>query len=224
MANIEIIGFPQSTYVRVARMACEEKGVPYDLKPAAPHSPDVLAIHPFGKIPAMRHGDFELFESKAIGTYLDRTFPGPRLIPEDPRTAAQTEQWVSAVNTVVDRTLIRTYLFAYVFPKTADGKPDRKAIDEVMPELHKQIDVLDKAVAKTGHLAGDQFTFADINLMPILFYVRNFPEGRDAIAAAKHLAAYYDRHAQRPSFKNTVPPPPPQQQAKPEASKAGAAA
>ena len=57
MANLEIIGFPQSTYVRVARMACEEKGVAYDLRPAPPHSPEVLAIHPFGKIPAMRHGD-----------------------------------------------------------------------------------------------------------------------------------------------------------------------
>ncbi len=130
----------------------------------------------------MRHGDFELFESKAIGTYLDRMFPGPRLIPEDPRDAALAEQWISAVNTVIDRTMVRTYLFGYIFPKTADGKPDRKAIDEVTPALREQIDILDKAVAKTGHLAGKQFTLADINLMPILFYVRNFPEGGEAIA------------------------------------------
>ena len=221
MPNVEIIGFPQSTYVRVARMACEEKGVPYDLRPAPPHSPEVLAIHPFGKIPAMRHGDFELFESKAIGTYLDRMFPGPRLIPEDARSAALAEQWVSAVNTVIDRTMVRTYLFGYIFPKTADGKPDRKVIDEVTPELREQIKLLDKAVAKTGYLAGNQFSFADINVMPILFYVRKFPEGSEAIAAAKNLAAYYDRNAERPSFKNTIPPPPPQQQAKPDQRKAG---
>ena len=221
MPNVEIIGFPQSTYVRVARMACEEKGVPYDLRPAPPHSPEVLAIHPFGKIPAMRHGDFELFESKAIGTYLDRMFPGPRLIPEDARSAALAEQWVSAVNTVIDRTMVRTYLFGYIFPKTADGKPDRKVIDEVTPELRQQINLLDKAVAKTGYLAGKQFSFADINVMPILFYVRKFPEGAEAIAAAKNLAAYYDRNAERESFKNTIPPPPPQQQAKPDQRKAG---
>jgi|SRR5262252_7774688 glutathione S-transferase len=221
MPNVEIIGFPQSTYVRVARMACEEKGVPYDLRPAPPHSPEVLAIHPFGKIPAMRHGDFELFESKAIGTYLDRMFPGPRLIPEDARSAALAEQWVSAVNTVIDRTMVRTYLFGYIFPKTPDGKPDRKVIDEVTPELRQQINLLDKAVAKTGYLAGNQFSFADINIMPILFYVRKFPEGAEAIVAAKNLAAYYDRNAERESFKNTIPPPPPQQQAKPDQRKAG---
>ncbi len=222
MPTVEIIGFPQSTYVRVARMACEEKGVSYDLTPAAPHSPEVLAIHPFGKIPAMRHGDFELFESKAIGSYLDRVFPGLRLIPEDPRIAAMTEQWISAVNTVVDRTMIRTYLFSYIFPKTADGQPDRPAIAEVMPAVREQVDILDKAVADTGYLAGDQFTLADINLMPILYYVRNLPEGGAAIGAAKNLSAYYERNAQRPSFKNTIPPPPPRQQTQPD--KPGAAA
>jgi glutathione S-transferase len=64
----------------------------YDLKHSTPHSPDVSAIHSFGKVPVMRHGDFELCESKAIATYLDLSFPGPKLIPTDPRRAALTEQ------------------------------------------------------------------------------------------------------------------------------------
>jgi glutathione S-transferase len=213
MPNVEIIGFAPSTYVRVVRMVCEEKGIAYDLKPSAPHSPDVLAVHPFGKIPVMRHGDIELCESKAIATYLDRTFPGPAVMPADPPTAALAEQWISLVNTVMDGTMVRTYLFAYIFPKTADGTPDRQAIEAVLPAMQRQIGLLDKAVAKTGHLAGEQFTLADINLMPILFYVRQFPEGREAIAAAGNLAAYYDRHAARKSFQRTTPPPPPPRQA-----------
>jgi glutathione S-transferase len=150
-------------------------------------------------------------------------FPGPRLIPDDPRIAAVTEQWISAVNTVVDRTMIRTYLFSYIFPKTADGQPDRPAIDEVMPTVREQVDILDKAVANTGYLAGDQFTLADINLMPILYYVRNLPEGGAAIGAAKNLSAYYERNAQRPSFKNTIPPPPPRQPTEADDRKAGVA-
>jgi glutathione S-transferase len=214
MPNVEIIGFAPSTYVRTARMVCEEKAIPYDLKPAAPHSPDVAAIHPFGKIPVMRHGDFELCESKAIATYLDLTFPGPKLIPTDQRHAALTEQWVSLVNTRMDGTMIRTYLFAYIFPKTEDGSPDRKAIDGVLPALKDEIGLLDRAVAKGGYLAGDSFTFADINVMPILFYLQKFPEAAAAIAAAKPLAAYYERLAARPSFQNTTPPPPPARQAR----------
>jgi glutathione S-transferase len=215
MPNVEIIGFAPSTYVRVARMACEEKSVPYDLKPAPPHSPEVLAIHPFGKIPVLRHGDFELCESKAIATYLDLSFPGPKLIPTEPRHAALTEQWVSLVNTRMDTTMVRTYLFAYIFPKTEDGKPDRKVIDAVAQALQEEIGLLNKSVAKGGFLAGDSFTFADINVMPILFYLQKFPESAAAIAAAKPLADYYERLAARQSFQNTIPPPPPGRQAKP---------
>src|ERR1700739_477492 len=102
MSSVEIIGFAPSTYVRAARMVCEEKAIAYELKASPPHSPEVAAIHPFGKIPVMRHGDFALCESKAISTYLDLAFPGPRLFPNEPRHAALTEQWVSLVNTRID--------------------------------------------------------------------------------------------------------------------------
>lgn len=209
MASVEIFGIAPSTYTRVIRMACEEKGIPYELKPTMPHTAEALAIHPFGKIPVLRHGDFTLCESKAIATYLDREFDGPALFPRDTKSLALAEEWISLVNTVIDQALIRTYLFAYVFPKTEDGTPDRPKIDAVAPTVREHIALLDKAVAKTGHLAGAQYSFADINLMAILAYVRQFPEGGDAIAKATHLAAYYERHAARPAFKNTVPPPPP---------------
>jgi glutathione S-transferase len=203
----EIIGSMRSTYTRVVCMICEEKGIEYVLTEVPLGAPEIRAIHPFGKMPVLRHGDIELFESKAIATYLDRSFPGPQLIPSDPRLAGLTEQWVSLVNTVMDRTLIRTYLYAYIAPKTADGEPDREAIEAVMPAVREQVAVLDKAVAKTGYLVDDQFTFADINLLPILYRLRQFPEGAKALAAATHLARYYDRHAARPSFKRTMPPP-----------------
>jgi glutathione S-transferase len=206
MAKVEIYGIPRSSYTRVVRLVCEEKGIDYELKPAPPHSPEVNAIHPFGKLPVMRHGDVTLCESKAIATYLDRSFPGPQLIPADPRLAALTEQWVSLVNSVMDGTLVRTYVFAYVFPKGADGKPDQAAIDAVTPALKQQIETLDQAVAKTGYLVGDGVTLADLNLLPILYYVRQFPEGAHALAAAPHLTKWYDRLAAHPSFINTIPP------------------
>lgn len=209
MSNVEIIGAARSTYTRVARMVCEEKSIAYELREAAPRSPDAYAIHPFGKIPVLRHGDFELYESKAIATYLDLSFPGPKLIPTEPREAALTEQWVSLVNTRIDTTMIRTYLFAYIFPKTADGKPDRKAIDALAPTVEQEIGLLDRAVAETGFLVGGGLTYADLNLMPILFLVRQLPEGAAAMAAARPLSDYYQRLAARPSFQNTMPPPGP---------------
>jgi glutathione S-transferase len=214
MPKPEIIGSARSTYTRGVRMVCEEKGIEYVLTERMLGAPELHAIHPFGKMPVLRHGDFALCESKAIATYLDRSFPGPHVFPSDPRLAALTEQWVSLVNTVIDRTLIRTYLYAYIAPKTA-GAPDREAIEAIMPAVREQLGILNKAVAGTGYLVGDQFTFADINLLPILDRVRLAPEGAEALATASHLAAYYDRHAARPSFARTIPPAGPPGRAKP---------
>jgi glutathione S-transferase len=212
MAKVEIIGLARSSYTRVV---CEVKGIDYDHVDAPPHSPEVNAIHPFSKVPVMRHGDFTLCESKAIATYLDRGFPGPALMPADAKQAALAEQWISLVNTAMDATLIRTYVFHYIFPKTADGKPDKAAIATMVPTMQRQLGLLDQAVARTGHLVDDQFTLADINVLPILYWVRHFPEGGEAIAACERLSAYYDRHAARPSFKSTIPPPLPPRPSKP---------
>lgn len=98
---IELIGVPQSNFVRTLRIALIEKGVPYRLVPARPHSPEVEAIHPFGKIPVMRHGDFVLCESKAIASYIDRRYEGVRLFPDEARSCSLIEQWVSLINTTI---------------------------------------------------------------------------------------------------------------------------
>jgi glutathione S-transferase len=209
MATPEIIGSARSTYTQAVRLVCEEKGIDYLLTERPLRAPEICAIHPFGKMPVLRHGDFELFESKAIATYLDRSFPAPYVFPSDPRLAAFAEQWISLVNTLMDHTLIRTYLFAYIAPKTVNGEPDRATIDAVMPALRAQIGVLDKAVARTGHLAGEDITFADLNLLPILHRLQLAPEGAKALAETAHLARYYETHAARESFRRTVPPPRP---------------
>jgi glutathione S-transferase len=89
-------------------------------------------------------------------------------------------------------TPIRTYHYAYIAAKTLDGRPDRAAIEAVLPEVHEQLGILDRAVEETGYLVGNQFTFADINLIPILERVRLAPEGAEALSASRHLIVMPD--------------------------------
>ena len=79
--------------------------------------------------------------------------------------------------------------------------------DAVLPAVQTHIDVLDRAVAATGHLAGESFTLADISLLPILHYVQLCPEGADMVRSAGDLSAYFAHHAQRPGYKASFPPP-----------------
>ncbi|HME39496.1 MAG TPA: glutathione S-transferase family protein [Steroidobacteraceae bacterium] len=206
MEAIEIIGAAQSAYVRTTRMAFEEKGVPYSLKIAAPHSSLVNALHPFGKIPVMRHGSFTLFESKAIATYIDRKFEGPALVPDDAESAALVEQWISAINTSIFPTAV-VYMQANVFPKGPNGTRDEDVVAETLPQVGRHIEILDGAVAPSGHLAGKLFTLADMYLMPMLAYLRLFPESAAMIVEASNLDRYFAQHSKRKSFAATAPPP-----------------
>src|SRR5262249_5081850 len=82
----EIIGSARSTYVQAVRMVCEEKGIDYVWTETALRAPEIRAIHPFGKMPVLRHGDFHLFESQAITSssnprHLPPTSPATSLLP-----------------------------------------------------------------------------------------------------------------------------------------------
>lgn len=208
MAELQIIGFPQSTYTRVARMAAQEKGVEYELVPEPPHSDAVKAIHPLGRIPVMRHGDVELFESRAICGYIDAVFDGPPLIPTDTHDAIKMDEWISVVNTGMDPLLIRQYLFAYIFPKGPDGAPDREAIDGMLEGVRAQLGSIASAVDGKTHIVGNHLTLADLNLLPILFYLKGTPEAGQFINESAPLSAYFEHYSVRPSFQDTIPPPP----------------
>jgi glutathione S-transferase len=208
MPELQLIGGPQSPYVWVCRLACAEKRVPYHLLPVMPHTPEVDAIHPFGRIPAMRHGEVTLCESRAICLYIDRAFDGPPLVPGDLVDAARVEQWISLLNTQINPLFLQ-YIGAYFFPRTPDGSPNRETIQAALPKLEAPFAVLDREVGATGHLVGKSFTLADMDLVPILYYLNKLPEGGAMLAKASALKTYFDSHLTRPSVAATIPPPMP---------------
>jgi glutathione S-transferase len=105
--------------------------------------------------------------------------------------------------------MVRQFLGAHFFPGTPDGSPNRPVIDAALPKMAQQMEVLDRAVAPTGHLVGDAFTLADANLLPILFYLSKLAESAALLDKAPHLKAYLERHLARPSLQATLPPPMP---------------
>jgi glutathione S-transferase len=51
-------------------------------------------INPMRKVPALVDGDFHLWESNAILTYLARTFPATHSLPTDIRGRADADRWL----------------------------------------------------------------------------------------------------------------------------------
>jgi len=205
-ARPTIIGDPRSTYTRSARMAFHEKGIAYTLDSQPPHSDAVNAIHPFGKIPAFRAGALTLFETSAIMRYVDEAFAGPALMPDSAADRARVEQWISATNAYFYDAMALRYVLQYIFPKGADGKPDRATIDGAIADMKRYLALLDAGYGARNFIVGDRLSLADLLLAPLLFYVGRMPEGGKLIASFPNLLRGQANMAERESFKATIPP------------------
>ena len=202
--TLQIIGIPQSNFVRAVRMVAEEKGVAYELIPAPPHSDDIQMMSPTGKVPGMQHRDLQLSESQAIARYIDINFDGPSLTPTEPHKAAKVEQWVSIAATDIDQLLMRNYVVEYAFHKDDDGNVIRRKIDRAVKRFPKMFEMIGNAVAD-GYFGTDSFSMADCFVTPILSATNMWPEGKDIIQANDSVREYFSRMTQRKSYKSTAP-------------------
>ncbi len=204
--TVTLLGDPRSTYTRTVRMALAEKAIAYTMQACGPHTPDILAVHPFGRIPALRDGDIALFESEAIVNYLDECFEtGTTLRPGSIIERTRALQWTSAINSYLYDTMVRRYVLQIIFPKGEGGKPDRAVIDKALAEMPAQLAALDTAYTGREYLAGSTVSLADLLLAPILAYVAAMPEGRTMMQPYANVTRAHATMVQRPSFTATQP-------------------
>lgn len=211
MSEIEIIGVDMSPFVRTVRIACVEKGVPNSLSmdhidsTAEMKSEAHLAFHPFGKMPAIRHDEFVLFETSAICRYIDDTFDGPALVPGERRQAAIMEQWISASADYVLPRLGRDYVVQYAFPKGPDGTPDMEAINKALPIVRDTLKILNSALEDGPYFLGERPYICDFYILPMIDYVAAMPEGAELLGAAPNVARFRDVFSKRESYAATLP-------------------
>lgn len=199
MADIRIYGMALSTFTRAVRLGCHEKGIDYELVPTRPG--ETGALNPLLKIPIMVHGDFTLFESAAILRYLDRTFPGPKLWPDDAREAAIVDQWVGAVCDSVLNSAQRYMAARFDFlPVPAE------MAELYLDKARRVIPVFDRQLAKTRFLAGDAVTAADLLFAPPFFWFDSLLELKAIADLAPNCRRWAREMAARPSMVATTPP------------------
>lgn len=211
MPELEIIGLDFSNWVRAARIACEEKGVPHTLvdpkisTPADFRKPGHLALHPFGRIPVLRHGGFRLYETAAICRYVDLSFDGPALVPGERRQAALMEQWVSVCIDYLARPIMGRFVVQYVLPALTGGTPDRAMIEAAIPEIRTLLGTLDRSIEEGPYLQGATPYIGDFILVPMLAGLTITPEGPDLLDEAPKVKGLLAAFSKRPSFAATLP-------------------
>src|ERR1700758_2781278 len=172
MSDPIVYGFPRSTYVNIVRLVLTYKGVAYtfqDLEPVMGKQ-EHLALHPFNRVPILRHGDFTIYETSAIASYVDEAFGGPRLTPGDVHARGRMNQWISAVN---------SYYYPYmiyhvtherlVFPELGIVS-DERVVAHALPKVELALGVLERELAHgQKYLLGSELSIADFFILPSSF-------------------------------------------------------
>lgn len=206
MSPIIVYGVPGSPYVRMPLLACEEKGAPYVLKAMAlgeSRSDAYLARQPFGRIPAIEHDGFRLYEAQAIVRYIDQVSDGPALTPKDARAAARMNQVMNVVDWYVMPSLSAGVSWNRVVAPKFGLPVDEAAVAAALPQGRTCIRALDEILGDNPYFAGDAVSLADLMVLPHLDYLPHSPEGAELIAASPALMAWLERMRGRPSYRAT---------------------
>ncbi|MCA0057698.1 glutathione S-transferase family protein [Mesorhizobium sp. B1-1-4] len=204
MAKPVLYGADYSVYVRIARMALEEKGVDYELVPV-----DVFAAegipgwyfehHPFGRIPAFEHDGFRLFEASAITRYVDEAFDGPPLQPNDPRGRARMNQIIG----MLDAYGYRAMVWDVAVERLEKASPDEALIVSGLRQAGTALQALSSLRSPGPWLLGNQLTLADLHAAPIIGYFVKVAEGRKLLARFADIQDWWDCIAKQASFART---------------------
>ncbi|MFT5785407.1 MAG: GST-like protein [Ascidiaceihabitans sp.] len=159
-----------------------------------------VEINPNSKIPAMmdRSGDtpVRLFESASIMLYLADKFGA--LIPTDPAARAETMNWLFwQMGSAPYLGGGFGHFYAYA-PEKFEYPINRFAM-----ETKRQLDVLDRQLAETPWIAGDEYTIADIAIWSwygqlVLGRLYSAAEFLD-VDSYKHLMAWSKKINERPA-------------------------
>jgi glutathione S-transferase len=204
MSDVTLFGFPRSVYVQMAGIVLTHKEVPYtfhDLE-AEMNAPSHLALHPFERVPILRHGDFTVYETAAIVAYADDAFDGATLTPGDARPRARMNQWISAVNGYYYPYLI--YHVSHernVFPQL--GIPaDEKVVAHALPKVEVCLQVLERELSDSGEfLLGPQLGLADFFMLPIIHGFGFAPEAQQMYPRFPAIRAWRERMEALPTMK-----------------------
>ncbi len=145
-------------------LCLEEIGVPYEsvninLMEKEHIGPAFLEINPNGKVPALVDGENTLFESMAINFYLAEKYK-PELMGKNLKERALVYQWSFWASSELQGPLIQLLIQKVFVP---EAKRDQKIIEESLEVLPRYFQVLDKSLANTKYLAGNEYTLADLN-------------------------------------------------------------
>lgn len=232
---LTLYNWPTSTCSQKVRIVLAEKSLTFADRRLDSRRNENLAdwylkLNENGVVPTLTHGSRVIIDSSVINEYLDETFPEVPLCPKDTYQRARMRVWRQFIDemptaairvpsynryirhkwkampqqefdALVEKRTVRKHFYRHMGRDGSSEQDEQDAIER----LRETIVRMDRALANGSWLIGDQFTLADVSLIPTL--VRMSDIGLGHLWQDRPLvASWYARAQARPSFAKTFYP------------------
>ncbi len=203
---MKLYGASPSPFFRKARVVLEEKGLPYETENLVPvpKTPELLALHPMGKIPVLRDGETVVPDSSVICAYLEKKYPLPALYPDDPPHLAKALFLEEYADTRMAETLgavfFERFVKIHVLRQATDEARVQELLDSAVPAV---LHYLESQIPSDRDTVLPRFSIADAALGAHLGNL-SFAGIEVDVQRWPRTARYYQALLARPSFKTAM--------------------
>ena len=155
-------------------------------------------IAPNSKVPALKlDDDTIILETTAICRYLESLYPEPNLFGENPIEIASIEMWYSRVTYELMVPLMHG--FRHTHPHMSQMENQNQEYGLAQRELAvKSLDIYNDIIASREYIAGERFTYADIQMVTSLQFLVRL--NRLDLKDYENLNDYINQVSSRSSF------------------------
>lgn len=129
-------------------------------------TPEYLAINSYGKVPALKDGDFTMAESHAIMRYLARRADSD-IYGGDAKRLGEIDQWMDFVVHHIRDNIGRLQFNRVVAPMIGMAV-DENSVKEGVKFLLRYLPMIEGRLSENKYLCGDDLTIADLALLAAL--------------------------------------------------------
>lgn len=202
---MKLYQYPSSPHCMKVRAVAYELGIELEIATVNLFERDrdrceLETLNPNGLVPVLVDGDFVLWESNAILTYLAGTHRSPALVPADVRGRADVERWLHWQSAHLGPAISKVAFERFIVPMTGLAPVDPAAGARAANDVEAHCRVLEGSLRDVDYIA-DRLSVADFALACMLSGAAMVGLGIDSFPRTK---AWLRRMVARESMRRAV--------------------